>query len=331
MEAVVNRDVRERIWAAADHLYDQAGRGDVLPTVDAVRRQAKANMNDVSLVMKEWRDAQKVAVKTVAIAVPENLVSLGKQVLATFWQTAQEHANESLRAAQAGWDAERTEAAAMLRQVSEAFDAQVEQAQLIDNERDRLRVVNEGLHGRIEQQQERLQQLEKELAGAIAETATANAKADEIASKATELRKELDHAHAQAERLASQAEADRAEQQRRYTDLKQERDDARQAHASERGKLEAMLEAANQSRDEARAERDSARSAAVSERETHSAAISRLDSKIDALTQARADALAERDASRADATAAREAAARLAGELDAVRAQKSDAKKPSKS
>ena len=40
-------DVRERIIAAAAELYDQAGREN-LPTVDAVRRAARADMNTTS-------------------------------------------------------------------------------------------------------------------------------------------------------------------------------------------------------------------------------------------------------------------------------------------
>jgi hypothetical protein len=46
----INPEIRERILNAAQQL----GRLE-LPTVDAVRRLSKTNMNDASAVMKEWR------------------------------------------------------------------------------------------------------------------------------------------------------------------------------------------------------------------------------------------------------------------------------------
>jgi len=51
------KEKRDRIFAAADMLFEQAGRAS-FPTVDAVRRAAKAGMNDASVVMKEWRRLQ---------------------------------------------------------------------------------------------------------------------------------------------------------------------------------------------------------------------------------------------------------------------------------
>ena len=53
----LTKDTRDRIFAAADSLYEQAGRA-AFPTVDAVRKTAKVNMNDASAGMKEWRRAQ---------------------------------------------------------------------------------------------------------------------------------------------------------------------------------------------------------------------------------------------------------------------------------
>jgi colicin import membrane protein len=64
------KDTRDRIFAAADSLYDQAGRA-AFPTVDAVRKTARANMNDASAGMKEWRRAQTAQAAPVAVQVPE--------------------------------------------------------------------------------------------------------------------------------------------------------------------------------------------------------------------------------------------------------------------
>jgi hypothetical protein len=50
----INPEIRERILNAAQQLFEGSGRLE-LPTVDAVRRLSKTNMNDASSVMKEWR------------------------------------------------------------------------------------------------------------------------------------------------------------------------------------------------------------------------------------------------------------------------------------
>ena len=108
------KDTRDRIFAAADSLYEQAGRA-AFPTVDAVRKVARVNMNDASAGMKEWRRAQTAQAAPVAVKVPEAVQQASSAALASLWKEAQELANESLRAAQAGWDAERIEAETLNR------------------------------------------------------------------------------------------------------------------------------------------------------------------------------------------------------------------------
>jgi colicin import membrane protein len=119
----LNKDIRDRILSAADALYEQAGRTS-FPTVDSVRKVAKVNMNDAAATMKEWRRAQTAQAAPVAITVPEAVHQLHSQALAALWQSAQNTANESLRAAQAGWEAERAEADTINKQLGDAYDAQ---------------------------------------------------------------------------------------------------------------------------------------------------------------------------------------------------------------
>lgn len=330
MDVSVSKDIRDRIWLAADFLYEQAGRGEAKPTVDAVRRQAKANMNDVSLVMKDWREAQKATVKSVAIEVPEPLAVMSVQTLGAMWQTAQDHANESLRAAQAGWDMERMEGDALTRQISQAFDEQAAILETIEKDNERLAETNQAQAQQIESLQGKVQELSSQLSAATFEASQANVRASEIESRANELRKELDHAHSLAERIEAQAERDRAEQQKRFDDLKAERDDARQAHATELGKWQERLDGLIQDRDEARSERDEARRDGLAERETRTAEISKLQEKIERLTQDRDEARSERTEARAESREAREGAAKLSGELDALKSQIATTKKTQK-
>lgn len=330
MESSVSKDIRDRIWAAADFLYDQAGRGEVKPTVDAVRRQAKANMNDVSLVMKDWREAQKATVKSVAIEVPEPLANMSVQTLGALWQTAQDHANESLRAAQAGWDMERLEAAALAQQISQAFDEQADTLESVEKNNDRLADANRDQVQQIERLQAQIRELTAQLSTANHEASQANVRASEIESRAGELRKELDHAHALAERAQAQAERDRVEQQRRFDDLKTDRDEARQAHATELGRLQERIDALAQDREDARAERDEVRRDGQAEREARTAEISTLKERIEQLAQDRDKAQSECAKAIAESREAREGAANLAGQLEALKSKSRAVKEPSK-
>ncbi|MDP5168567.1 DNA-binding protein [Pseudomonas syringae] len=316
MDSSINGEIRGRIWAAAEYLYDQAGRGDAKPTVDAVRRHAKANMNDVSLVMKEWREAQKVAVKSVAVEVPESLAIMGSQTLVVLWQTAQELANESLRAAQAGWDMERMEADALTRQISQAFDDQTGVLDGLEVENQRLDASCVTQASQIDALSASVTDLTARLAEATSDARQASVRVDEIQARANELRAELDHAHALAEKTAGQAERDRAEQNKLIGELKAELDQSRQTHATELGKYQERIESLSADRSEARNERDHVRFEANQEREQHMAEIGKLNEKVANLLIDRDEARKDRTIAQEESRIARENAAKLEGRLE---------------
>jgi hypothetical protein len=81
-------------------------------------------MNDAATAMKQWRRAQTAQAAPVAITVPNAVEQLHHQALVTLWQSAQETANESLRIAQAGWEAERSEAETLNKQLGDAYEVQ---------------------------------------------------------------------------------------------------------------------------------------------------------------------------------------------------------------
>jgi chromosome segregation ATPase len=118
-----NPEIRERILAAAQTLFEQSGRKE-LPTVDAVRKLSKTSMNDASAVMREWRRSQIVAASAAVVSVPERVAQASAAALSTLWTEAQELANESLNVAQAAWDAERAEAEKLRVELSSAFESQ---------------------------------------------------------------------------------------------------------------------------------------------------------------------------------------------------------------
>lgn len=152
-------EIKERIFTAADRLYDALGR-ESFPTVDAVRREAKTDMNAASAVMKEWRKTQTAAPVAVAVAVPESLSKASSELVAGIWTQAQALANESLKTAETSWAAERNEYDTMRAELADAHDAQsreldglasqiaaakVEATQVAENHAEQVMVLNEKL------------------------------------------------------------------------------------------------------------------------------------------------------------------------------------------
>jgi len=126
-------EVRERIVSAASELFEQSGR-QVMPTVDAVRRAARVDMNAASTVMKEWRRAQTAQAAPLVVAVPEAVQQAGTAAVTAIWLQAQELANESLRTAQTAWETERSELDAMRQELAEAFERQATELEVAGNE-----------------------------------------------------------------------------------------------------------------------------------------------------------------------------------------------------
>lgn len=184
-------EVRERIIAAANELYEQADR-DAFPTVDTVRRAAKADMNTTSTVMRDWRRQQTVKAAPVAVTVPEAVSQANSVALAAMWQQAQELANESLRAAQASWEVEREELDAMRQELANAYEEQAGEFEKLRVEAASEAKINQA---HIKQANSEVSVVRDELAIAVTRAERVEAKSEEIERRAGDLRLELDRAH----------------------------------------------------------------------------------------------------------------------------------------
>ena len=288
----LTKDTRDRIFAAADSLYEQAGRA-AFPTVDAVRKTARVNMNDASAGMKEWRRAQTAQAAPVAVQVPEAVMQASSAALAALWQEAQELANESLRAAQAGWDAERIEADTLNKQMADAFEVQKAELEAGQAKIAELEAAGRQAVADAEAQHQQIEETRNALLSAQQRAAVAEQRAEEIEHRASDLRTELDHAHQEA----AQGRAELI--------------GIRQAHATEIEALRADL-AASQAKAEAGAEKATA-------------AVDALRTEL-ATVKARAEAAQEAHQTELDQASkgerqAREDAAALRGQLDALKEQ----------
>lgn len=294
----IAQEVRNRIVASANQLYEQAGRAD-FPTVDAVRRHAKVDMNAASTVMKEWRRMQTATPAPVAVVVPDRLRQVSDTALASLWAEAQEIANEALRAAQASWDAERAEAEAIREQVASAFQAQAVE---LDAATARVAELEKALAESVARGDilaERLDQQEAATQAATHRAELAEQHVEQIEQRAADLKAELDRAHADVDRLRTERDqaAARADHATASAAATAERAEALR---DELATVKAKAEAADQAHQEQRK---------IAAQEAHRVA--------ERLTKAQAD----RDAAVKEAGLAREDAANLRGQLETLQTQ----------
>ncbi|WP_084806242.1 DNA-binding protein [Duganella sp. HH105] len=237
-------DIVRRINEAADQLYEEAGR-NAFPNVDAVRRRARANMNHVSLVMRDWRHQRMVPSAVQEDALPASLEPAGRQLLHAFWREASAIANGHLQAAQTGWEQERGELEEFRDQLAAAFDTQA-------GELTAACQASSALRAEIGKQEEQLAVLKQRVNDAETHAGNARAALEYSQAQLRELHESLRQAQLAQQQLAQQlqdqhaaavvaAERNLSEQTRYAEQLGQ----ARQEVAGLRAQLAAALTSKN--------------------------------------------------------------------------------------
>lgn len=227
-------DSRERIFSAADGLFEQTGR-TAFPSVDAVRKLARVNMNDASTAMKEWRRNQMGRTLPAPVRIPEAVQRSHGEALAALWKAAQETAGETLATMSAAWEIERGELEQLNKEMAEAFEAQA--AELSQAREDAERWSKQA--GIAEERSMELStELQKSLANVARLQAAASleaARGKEIELRAVELRSELDQLHSEWEHMAQVLVAP----------YRQQIEELKAGHAQERRRLREKLRSAH--------------------------------------------------------------------------------------
>jgi colicin import membrane protein len=237
-------ETRERIFSAADSLYEQAGHTD-FPTVDAVRKIARVNMNDASLGMKQWRRAHTLQAAPTLIQVPESVRQASTLALSVLWRDAQQVAEEGLHLARARWETERLESETLHRQLADAFEVQAAEFTAASDEITRLRAEIVKLRSDKADLAKELQAVARDLVSGRAAVEREQVRSEEMCRSAKDLRNELDHSHNEAARLRSELERERKKRTAETAEV-------REALKSTLARVEAERDTAVQCANEAR-------------------------------------------------------------------------------
>ncbi|HBP1199011.1 TPA: hypothetical protein L5S41_005796 [Pseudomonas aeruginosa] len=296
-------EIRARIFKEADRLYDELGR-ERFPPVPDVRRAARADMNTVTRVMKEWRQLQTAKPELVQVELPPALHQAALGLGAALWTEALELANANLRKAEADWAQEREDMESTRVELSQLYEEQ-------QGELERLQQDKEGVQRRLEEQDAMLAELRHELGHETTRADTAEARTEEITQRVEDLKGELQRARDEA------------------TGLRNELSAARQSHQAE---LEQVKAVATEAIDRAKAELAEARGRAEAQLEGIAARAEDLQQRLDAAQKEvfrlqAADELAQEQRKRAAAEANTQAQrfTKVQAERDEARKQAQDA------
>lgn len=217
----ISTEVKDRIVLVANELYEESERS-VFPTVDAVRRAAKADMNTTSTVMRDWRRQQTTQAAPVAVTVPESVSEANAAALAALWQQAQALANESLGSAQAAWDVERKELDEMRLELATAYEDQA-----AEFEQMQIKAKNDvdAYEAQLEDARVEISDLRESLSDAILIAERTEAANQELTRSADDLRAELKRAHLDidlARKTLADEQASSAALDVRYEELSKE-------------------------------------------------------------------------------------------------------------
>lgn len=319
----LSQDIKERIFAAADALHAASASGE-FPSVEAVRQESRAGMNNVVEAMKEWRQNQRKQVQAVREPLPAELHGAVQSMGQSLWETAQQLANESLDAAKVAFETEKNDLIQLSAEQSESYE---KQAAELEAAQGRIAELERQATAAAIAAQATAQELDETRRARLAaeqDAALAKQRAEEIERRAAELRAELDHAHTEAETAAAEAKAT-ADSLRADADrLRTERDKAQQRQElaeAEGVKLAASLATAQGETAKAQAALAGLTAKAEAAEQAHADQRKRAAEEVHRSAEHMTKAEAERDKARTEAAKAREEAAALRGELEATKTQ----------
>lgn len=319
----LSQDIKERIFAAADALHAASETGE-FPSVEAVRQESRAGMNNVVEAMKEWRQNQRKQVQAVREPLPVELHGVVQSMGQSLWETAQQLANESLDAAKVAFETEKND---LIQLSAEQSDSYEKQAAELDKAQHRIAELERqalAAKQQIEMTGTVLADTRDELRTAKQAVDLANQKAEEIERRAAELRAELDHAHAEAETAAAAAKATADSLRADADSLRTERDKAQQRQEladAENAKLAASLTETQSETMKAQAALAGLTAKAEAAEQAYQEQRKQAAAEAHRAAERMTKAQTERDDATKAAIEARERAAGFAGQLQAMQEQ----------
>ena len=198
----VSQEIQARIIEVAEQLH--AENSDKFPTVAEVRSASKADMNSVSIVMKNWRQSKLMPVKKIEELAPTELLELSNQLTSKIWSEAKLQAESKLRDAEQKFNDERKELEELRLELANECDRlNTELEQITELKDDAVKAQNDAETALSEALQQ-IEQLKSELQQSQQSKLVEIAKNKELEQHISTLKSQLNERDADLKALKSE-------------------------------------------------------------------------------------------------------------------------------
>lgn len=146
---------RERVFTAADALFEELGRAS-LPTVADVRKRACVDSNAATRLLREWRQERRKEVSDPAEEAPVELQASITAAVSSIWRSARRMSRQEFDTARAEWEAERKHTTAMLAEVSAGYDEKIAELRAAEERTSALQATIEGKEAQLHDLRDRI-------------------------------------------------------------------------------------------------------------------------------------------------------------------------------
>ena len=198
----VSQEIQARIIEVAEQLH--AENSDKFPTVAEVRALSKADMNSVSIVMKNWRQSKLMPVQKIEETAPAEILELASQLASKIWSESKLQADSKLRDAETKFNEERAETDEIRNQLASECDRlNIELEQITELKDDAVKAQNDAEMS-LNQALQQIEQLKSELQQSEQSKLVEIAKNKELEQHITTLKSQLNERDADLKALKSE-------------------------------------------------------------------------------------------------------------------------------
>lgn len=198
----VSQQIQARIIEVAEQLH--AENPDKFPTVAEVRSASKADMNSVSIVMKNWRQSKLMPVQKIEEDAPLEIIELSKQLSSKIWSEAKQQADSKLRDAETKFNEERAETDEIRNQLASECDRlNTELEQITELKDDAVKAQNDA-ETALNEALQQIEQLKCELQQSEQSKLVEIAKNKELEQHISTLKSQLNERDADLKELKSE-------------------------------------------------------------------------------------------------------------------------------
>ena len=246
--SLISSEIQQRIITAAEQLH--AEHPERLPTVAEVRSASKADMNSVSIVMKQWRQSKLMPVQRIEEDAPNEIQVTAKELTSKIWSVAKEQAEQKLRDAEQKFNDERKELEELRLELANECDRlNTELEQITELKDDAVKAQNDA-ETALNEALQQIEQLKSELQQSEQSKLVEIAKNKELEQHISTLKSQLNERDADLKALKSEHSQQLEQRNQELNTLKSQLNERDSVIDGLKAKLETLIQS-NHEKDKA--------------------------------------------------------------------------------